>query len=75
MNLKQIFKWLELQKEGALLGGFIASTIVAIHTNDPTQFAAVMRIFPDDWMVQLTGAIFIGMTIGALLDSVYKPRR
>jgi len=75
-KFNNVLKWLDLQKEGALVGALIASILLTIHNNMPTDLTnSFIQILPAGWWQQLSVALFIGMMIGAIIDSIYKPKR
>ena len=70
MNFQKIDRWLYLQKEGMILGAVIGGAIYYFNITIP------YLIFKSgiSSMTKFTTLIFVGMTIGALVDSWIKPK-
>lgn len=76
-QIRKTLNWIHLQKEGAVVGMLIASLLFIINIYKPMDIInRIMRYLPQNpWWYQLATVLFIGMSIGALADSIILPRR
>lgn len=70
MKLKNLTRWIDLQKEGIIIGAIVGAILYYI--NPP--FLSILNL-SGLWWHNLAVLILISSTIGAIIDSKYKPRK
>ena len=71
MDFKKIDRWLYLQKEGMIAGGLIGLAIYYFNISIPfLVYGSGVSI-----TTKLASLIFIGISVGALADSMWRPNK
>ena len=70
MKLNEINRWLEYNKEGMIVGAIVG--VILYYLN--LSFINNLLNLPVLWWHRLAILVVISSIIGALIDSIYKPR-
>lgn len=71
MNFKKIDDWLFKQKEGMILGGLVGTIIYYFNWSIPF----IVYAPGTSNTTRLASLIFIGISVGALIDSIWRPSK
>ena len=64
-------KWLDLQKEGIIIGAVIGAIL---HYLNFPMINQILNL-PELWWHRLAILVLLSSTIGAIGDSIYKPKK
>jgi len=66
----KLMRWLDLQKEGIFIGVAIALLIYYFNI-----FPNLLQILPTEPIYRIGILIYIGSSLGAIIDSIIKPKK
>jgi len=76
MNVQKILNWIDVNKEGAVVGALFSMVMYFLSLEGKvTYFDSIIKSLPVGTYMKLAAILFIGLSIGALMDSVFKPRK
>lgn len=75
-QMKKLQRFIKLQKEGIIIGGIIGALLYYdFKYMAVAQFLALLKIPLDNIWIGYSALIIIGASLGALIDSLYKPKQ
>ena len=76
MDFQKILRWIDVNKEGAVIGALFSMIMYFLSGEGKVSyFDKIIQTLPVGTYMKLAAILFIGLSIGALMDSVFKPRK